>query len=224
MYPNCSETLAGVAELNDLPLNENPVYKSLVGFTMFVGRYFADLVKSTFVILCVGFLATSSLSYLWVWGAQVYVRPIIMSTLFCAVLIPLALTLILWGKAGKLGGDAQSAMDDFIDINENSIASDAASASGVAAILSSIGQREYENMAIASSVFTSLLFILVVTVLDKVELACGILIEASHAIKRMPLILVRHSFSVPSSLLTRLLCCARPCGASCRCFHSFRRS
>jgi choline transporter-like protein 2/4/5 len=189
LYPHCQDVLTGVAEMNDLPIDENPIYKTLVGFSMFVGRYFSDLCKSTGVILFVGLIATSLMSYLWVWGAQIYVRPVVMGTLALAVVVPLVLTLILWGKAGKLGGKAQDWVDEKTSVEIGGLAGSAASVTGVSAALGSIGEKEYETMAIVSSVFTSLLFLLVCAILDKVELACGILVEASVAIERMPLLL-----------------------------------
>jgi hypothetical protein len=168
LYPHCENVLTGMAEMNDLPIDENPVYRTLVGFSMFVGRYFSDLVRSTGVILIVGFFATAVMSYMWVWGAQIYVRPVVMATLMMAVIVPLTLTLVLWGKAGKLGGKAQDFVDDYTEVDNTAVLA-AASVTGISAALSSIGEKEYETMAIVSSIFTCLLFLLVVAILDKVE-------------------------------------------------------
>ena len=114
-------------------------------------------------------------------------------TLFMSVLFPLIVTLLMFGKAGKLGGQAQVYADAQFSLeapDDGSLTNAVADLAGVSSALASLGQKEYENLGIFWACVTCLVFLIIMAILDKVELAIAILAEAATAIKKMPLILL----------------------------------
>jgi choline transporter-like protein 2/4/5 len=165
----------------------------------------SDLYKSTGVILFIGGIGTMCLSYGYVMMLQTRcAKYLIRFTLLMSILMPLALTLVLFGKAGKLGGAAQTYVNAnlMVAAPDSGLGGAAAGLTGVSAAIDAIGQREYETMGIVSAVITCLLFAMVMGLLDKIELAIAILSEASECIGRMPLILVFPI--IPIAMLTVL--------------------
>ena len=116
------------------------------------------------------------MGFVWLIFLRMFVKIMVLVTIFALALFLIGVTVLFWAKAGKI---------DFSTVPV-AAATDAATqaSSGVA-----LTQQEAEYVAIAMSVITAVYLLLLIVMLKRILIACAIIQEAAKALGAMPTII-----------------------------------
>lgn len=184
--PGCKEKRVETVEVLLTPAQENVLAKQMNGVAMKLSRYFADLEKSKLVVLGLGAGFAMVLGFVWITLLRFFSTFMVWATVKLVLLSLLSITLMLYSQADLLDfGTAATVVDPQAGANDGNTTNTPMWASGATPENLAV----YKYAAYAATAVTTVCFAMTLYLRRHINIACGIIKEASKAIHCMPMLM-----------------------------------
>lgn len=184
--PSCSKKIVTEVKETEAPSKKNPVFEQMNSAVGVFMRYFADLSKAQWVIVGCGIGGGVFFGFVWLVLLRYAAPLMVWLTVAMMLLLCLGLTLFAYSKAGVIG--------------ENDFANIVGTGSSVSAYASA-SEKSQEAWGYVAW-FMTLVFVIVMVIIivmrKKINIAIGIIQEASKAVSKMKTLLIFPMVTITS--------------------------
>ncbi len=176
--PSCSKKIVTEVKETEAPSKKNPVFEQLNSAVGVFLRYFADLSKAQWIIVGSGIGGGVFFGFIWLVLLRYAAPLMVWLTVVMMLLLCLGLTLFSYSKAGVIG------QNDFASIvGSGAAVSEYASASEEST-------KAWTYVSYIMTLIFVIVLIVIIVMRKKINIAIGIIQEASKAVSKMKTLLI----------------------------------